>query len=207
MTETQLVMTYGEITKALGSVLGIPVGQHPALKARLKHLQSKGFPAGVNKGHRGVKYSVRDLCGLAVVMTLVSAFVPPYVAIGLVRANWMGVAKGLRAGNRPATGSVSVDVRDNAIAIFALNSLAEMGMKQKEKKPDSAKPNQKIEAETGRAFFVNRANLDKMTTESRNPSVMIDLTDLAGRVLEALPERKDTKPVSNLDSIDGQGTP
>lgn len=121
-------MNYGDLVEVVRATLDIPEVYVPALKARIKNLQSKSYPSGVNRKWERVKYGVREAFAISMVLKLSSGFVPPEESVRLIRMNWKEIAEAFSAAGAD-TASRS-DRRADLLAVFPLRGLAPLGVGQ-----------------------------------------------------------------------------
>lgn len=129
MATPRLELGFSDVLDLLTLVFEVPPDGRAALTSRLKHLQAKRFPAGVNVKKARVRYDGTAVTGIVTVMALVASFVPPDVAVAIVRENWDElkelVADAARAarslGGTPAAEETSTH------ALIVANSLSELG--------------------------------------------------------------------------------
>lgn len=119
-------LTFAELLSVLSQVFAVPDGGRKALIARLKHLQSKRFPPGVNVGRGGgVRYDLQAIFRIITVLTLTSAFIPPNQAVDVVKNNFEDWQALLHSAAR-----FQIDGRLQAsapVAIIESNALSSLG--------------------------------------------------------------------------------
>lgn len=120
---------FTDVLDVLTHVFNIPKNGRKALTSRLKHLQGKSFPPGVNVGRGGrVRYDADAVMGVVLVMALASAFIPPNQAVDLVRTHWDGWRELLRSAARARLNTTGSDDRsDEMVAVIESNALADLG--------------------------------------------------------------------------------
>lgn len=121
---------FNDLLDVLSRVFDIPEDGRKALTSRLKHLQGKSFPPGVNVGRGGrVHYDIDAVMGVVLVMALTSAYIPPNQGVELVRSNWIGwrelLSAAARARLRPQPWSEQPT--EEMVAIIESNALADLG--------------------------------------------------------------------------------
>lgn len=90
---------YRQVEAVCAAVAGVPADKRGAFKARLRHLQTLGFPPGTNTGKgRRAAYSISNLLQLAIAMELAQAGVGPLRTVRLVMNSWRSLADAIVKG-------------------------------------------------------------------------------------------------------------
>lgn len=119
---------FNDLLDVLSEVFHVPADGRKALTSRLKHLQGKSFPPGVNVGRGGrVRYDVEAVLGIVLVMTLTAAFIPPNQAVEVVRGHWSDWRDMLEAAARSRHPDMGGEVRSDRFAVIESNALADLG--------------------------------------------------------------------------------
>lgn len=129
MSTPRLELGFSDVLDLLTLVFEVPADGRAALTSRLKHLQAKRFPAGVNVKKARARYDGTAVAGIVAVMALVASFVPPDVAVAVVRENW-GTLRRLfadAARAAPSLGGAQPTEEARTHALIVANSLAELG--------------------------------------------------------------------------------
>ncbi|GAA3803629.1 hypothetical protein GCM10022600_27350 [Qipengyuania pelagi] len=156
---------YSQLVKLLVTVFGVPEQGEKALRARLKNLQAKNFPPGVNLGRLGrVAYGPREVAMLGLVLSLTSSFVSPDVAVNTVLKEWKLLAEALREGARGKG-------RVGALATFRANALGSLGKGSKKQAP---------------VMDVVIRWPDERKKGQPGPLILVDLDDLAERLVKGM---------------------
>ncbi|WP_022687175.1 hypothetical protein [Sphingomonas phyllosphaerae] len=86
--------SYSDVEGALAKLNRVATDKRIAFRARLKHLQRQGFPAGVNTGTgRRAAYSVASLLQLALATELTQAGMAPKRVVRIIEGNWWQIAR------------------------------------------------------------------------------------------------------------------
>lgn len=125
----EIEIRFNDLLEVLSTVFDIPADGRKALTSRLKHLQGKSFPPGVNVGRGGrVRYDLEAVMGVVLVMALASAFIPPNQAVELVRQHWDTWRDLLRSAARTRARPRGWNEPPvEAVAVIESNALAELG--------------------------------------------------------------------------------
>lgn len=129
MDDADITIRFNDLLKVSSDVLGIPAEGVKALTSRLKHLQGKGFPRGVNVGRNArVGYDTEAIVSVVIVLALISVFMPPNAATALVReqwSDWATLVADSSAGLKRLDGSP--DASRPTFAVIETNALSELG--------------------------------------------------------------------------------
>lgn len=157
-------ISYADLVALLSEMFDVPPEGEKALRARLKNLQAKNFPPGVNIGRRGrVAYGLPEIAKLALVLSLTSSFVGPDAAVTTISNSWEELANALRKGREGAG-------RPGAVARFRANTLADLG------RDDAA----------AKAMSMDVRWPGDEPDPPSGPVIQIDLDELAGRMVRSL---------------------
>lgn len=113
---TPVGIPYSTVEALIAHLHGIAADDVPALASRFQNLRKVNFPDGVAAGSgRHFAYDAADLLGVAVAFELVEAFVPPAIAVEIVRDNWPEIAQAALAGWGPNATSATVTLYPRAL--------------------------------------------------------------------------------------------
>lgn len=88
--------SFAEVEAALAQLNSIASTSRSAFANRLKHLQRKGFPPGVNTGRgKAASYGAEHVVQLALALELISFGYSPEKAIAVMRQSVVAVAEGI----------------------------------------------------------------------------------------------------------------
>lgn len=110
------------MTALLGDMHDVPVGARKPLLARVRYLQRRGFPGGINAGRGGVtSYGLEQILKLALAFELIDAGLSPTHAMLVVEAEWTTPLRALALGHRVARGAAPA--ADGVVLVAATSAL------------------------------------------------------------------------------------
>ena len=130
MADERIQLGFADVLDLMTDLFEIPaVDGRAALTSRLKHLQAKRFPAGVNVKRARARYDGTAIMGIVAVLALVASFVPPDVAVAIVRENW-GELRPIfenAARSSPSLGGDAAGSDAGTLAVIDANALSGLG--------------------------------------------------------------------------------
>lgn len=177
----RLALGFTELMVTCETVFEIPAGGRKALSSRLKHLQAKGFPEGVNVGRtKRVRYGASAIAGTLLVLALTASFMPPLAAVELVRRQWPDWARliaNAARGSKRLGGRA--DLSGPTYAIIETNALAQLGAADaSEGRAASGRGRREMRATT--AAQLGRET--KRTGAAPGATVVVDVSALVDRL-------------------------
>ena len=201
MASPRLELGFSELLDLLTLVFEVPADGRAALTSRLKHLQAKRFPAGVNVKKARARYDGTAVTGIVAVMALVASFVPPDVAVAVVRENW-GEMKGLvadAARSAPSLGGAAPAEEGRTHALIVANSLSELG------RADAAEGRGATVRGTRTLRALRRSELATLApAELAGASTLLDVAALVERTAAKLVATREIDPATGLPTGLGQ---
>lgn len=200
MSQPTPSMYHSSVVAILIRILGISKDAEGAVKARLKYLQRRQFPAGSNQGRLRTRYDVTQIAGLTLFFKLASGFVTPEAALSVLRRSWDVVGAELsKEGSSELTGPSS----DHRLAILTLDALSDLG--------DATRQDGISEAQSacfpGDVEVLRRAELGDRSFEKVGLTSIIDLTALAGELVKEIARETELEPADVRKAFKTLGSP
>lgn len=177
---TPVGIPFSTVERLIAKLHGLPEDEPTALRARLHNLRKLNFPDGVAAGSgRHFAYAAPDVIGLVVAFDIMESFVPPGVAVAMVRAGWPEIARAALGAGRSTSPTATVTIHPRALKQMAAS--------------ESGVPTHHVELEAIAG------------SPDPNRTITVDVGALSGRTLKSLQSidpRSHALMLSGLESLE-----